>query len=233
VKAFLLAAARGTRLSPLTNRLPKCLVPIKGKPLLHYWLRLCERYGIREVLINLHHLPHLVEEFLNNSSYRLEIKTFYEEELLGSAGTIAANRDFVAGGEAFFIFYADNLTNVNLQKMRQFHKGHGGILTMGLFKADKPKECGIAELDGKGLVVDFAEKPDHPKSDLANAGVYVANPQIFDYIPNKKVVDLGFDVLPELVGKMYGYLIKEYLLDIGTWENYKKAQKEWPTEIEE
>jgi len=233
VKAFLLAAGGGTRLGQLTKTIPKCLVPIKGKPLLHYWLRLCERYGIREVLINLHHLPHLVEEFLNNSSYRLEIKTFCEEELLGSAGTIAANRDFVAGEEAFFILYADNLTNVNLEKMWQFHKGHGGVLTMGLFKANKPGECGIAELDRKGLVVDFAEKPHHPKSDLANAGVYVASPQIFDYIPNKKVVDLGFDVLPELVGKMYGYLIKEYLLDIGTWENYKKAQKEWPTEIEE
>ena len=227
MKAFLLAAGEGTRLGQLTKTIPKCLVPIKGKPLLQYWLRLCERYGIREVLINLHHLPHLVEEFLNSYSYRLKIRTFYEEKLLGSAGTIAANRDFVAGEEAFFIFYADNLTNVNLEKMRKFHKDHGGIFTMGLFKAKRLKECGIAELDAEGLVVDFVEKPHHPKSDLANAGVYVANPQIFDYIPNKEVVDLGFDVLPGLVGRMYGYLIKEYLLDIGTWENYKKAQKEW------
>jgi len=227
MKAFLLAAGEGTRLRPLTHRVPKCLVPIKGKPLLHYWLRLCETYGIKEILINLHHLPHLVEEFLNKSSYRLKIRTFYEEKLLGSAGTIAANRDFVAGEEGFFIFYADNLTNVNLEKMRKFHKGHGGILTMGLFKANKPKECGIAELDRNRLVVEFAEKPHHPKSDLANAGVYMASPQIFDYIPHKEVVDWGFDVLPRLVGKMYGYLIKEYFLDIGTWENYKKAQKEW------
>jgi len=81
-------------------------------------------------------------------------------------------------------------------------------------------------------VVDFVEKPDHPKSDLANAGVYIASPEIFDYIPKREVVDLGFDVLPQLARKMYGYLIREYLLDVGTWENYKKAQKEFPGEIE-
>ena len=230
MKAFLPAAGEGIRLKPLTNRIPKCLVPIKAEPLLHRWLRLCEGYAISEVLINLHHLPRLVEEFLNNASYRLEIKTFYEEKLLGSAGTLAANRDFVAGEKPFFIFYADNLTNMNLEKMWQFHKAHSGIFTMGLFKADRPKECGIVRLDGNGLVVDFVEKPDHPKSDLANAGVYVSSPQIFDYIPSKKVADLGLDVLPKLIGKMHGYSIKEYLLDIGTWEDYKKAQKEWPEE---
>jgi len=232
VKAYLLAAGEGTRLGQLTKTVPKCLVPIKGKPLLHYWLRLCERHDISHLLINLHHLPHLVEQFLDSASYRLKIKTFYEEKLLGSAGTIAVNRDFVAGEEAFFILYADNLTDVNLQKMHKFHMNHGGICTIGLFKANNPKECGIAELNADGLVVDFVEKPDHPKSDLANAGVYIASPEIFDYIPNQKVVDLGFDVLPRLTGKMYGYLITEYLLDVGTWENYKKAQKEFPGEIE-
>ena len=232
MKAYLLAAGEGTRLGQLTKTIPKCLVPIKGKPLLDYWLRLCERYGISHLLLNLHHLPDLVEEFLDSTSYRLKIKTFYEERLLGSAGTIAVNRDFVAGEEAFFILYADNLTDVNLQKMRKFHMNHGGICTIGLFKANNPKECGIAELNADGLVVDFVEKPDHPKSDLANAGVYIANPGIFDYIPKREVVDLGFDVLPRLVGKMYGYLIREYLLDVGTWENYEKAQKEFPGEIE-
>ena len=232
MKAYLLAAGEGTRLGQLTKTIPKCLVPIKGKPLLDYWLRLCERYGISHLLLNLHHLPDLVEEFLDSTSYRLKIKTFYEERLLGSAGTIAVNRDFVAGEEAFFILYADNLTDVNLQKMRKFHMNHGGICTIGLFKANNPKECGIAELNADDLVVDFVEKPRHPKSDLANAGVYIASPGIFDYIPKREVVDLGFDVLPRLVGKMYGYLIREYLLDVGTWENYEKAQKEFPGEIE-
>ncbi len=86
MKAFLLAVGEGTRLRPLTNKIPRCLVPIKRKSLLHYWLRLYEGYGIREMLINLGHLPHLAKEFLDNGFYRLEIKTFYEEKLLGSAG---------------------------------------------------------------------------------------------------------------------------------------------------
>ena len=127
-----------------------------------------------------------MEEFPDNAFYRLETKTPYEQKPLGSARTTAANRDFVAGKEAFLIFYAHNVTNVNLEKTRHFHKGCREIFTMEPFKANKPKECGIAQPEGSGLVVDFAEKSDHPKSNLTQAGVYVAGPQIFDYIPNKK-----------------------------------------------
>ena len=98
---------------------------------------------------------------------------------------------------------------------------------MGLFHSDYPQACGIASLDEDGVVVSFIEKPQKTESDLANAGIYVASSEILSYIPEGDVVDLGHDVLPKLIGKMYGYEIEGYLRDIGTPENYKRAQEEW------
>jgi len=228
MKAFLLAAGLGTRLRPITNKIPKCLVKIHNQPLLYYWLKLCEKYGVNEVIINLHYLPEKVKECLEKNQTAVRLKTVYEEELFGSGGTIFKNKDFVKGEESFFIFYADNLTNVNLDKIKSFHKTHNGFLTMGLFMTNSPENCGIAELDGNKRIIDFVEKPKKPKSNLANAGIYLARQEIFSFFPNdNKLIDFGVDILPKLVNKMYGYLISEYLIDIGTMENYEKAQKEW------
>ncbi|MCR4286945.1 MAG: sugar phosphate nucleotidyltransferase, partial [Deltaproteobacteria bacterium] len=92
MKAFILAAGRGERLRPLTDTVPKCLVPVCGEPLLKIWLEICERSGVTDVLINLHHLPEMVEGFLRNADTRVRVTTVFEEELLGSAGTLRKNR---------------------------------------------------------------------------------------------------------------------------------------------
>ncbi len=230
MKAFLLAAGYGTRLRPLTNTIPKCLVPICGKPLLAWWVDLFEKYDVKEVMINTHYLPDAVREFIkrhNQKNKQVKLIEFYEPELLGSGGTILANKAFVENEEDFLICYADNLTNLNLKKLVEFHKTQTSLLTMALFHTNKPKECGIAAIDENGLIYEFVEKPQFPKSNLANAGVYVTNRNIFKYIPVKQTCDFGKDVLPKLVNKMYGYQINDYLLDIGNLDNYEKAQKEW------
>jgi len=164
-----------------------------------------------------------------------EIRLFYELELLGSAGTLLANRDWVADGEPFFILYGDNLTNVNLNKMWEFHQQHGLPLTLGVFKTDEPERCGIAEIDEHGMVIDFVEKPEHPVSHLAHAGINLADNRIFDFYPpiaeSIRPLDLGFHVIPNLVGKMKAYFIEEFLMDIGTPESYEKAQATWSRQI--
>lgn len=223
MKAFLLAAGLGTRLRPLTDDVPKCLVPLNGKPLLDYWFSLLAAHGVTEVLVNVHHHAEKVEAFLRASRYPFRITPFYEPQLLGSAGTIWANRDWVAGEQNFLIAYADNLTNADLSAFRQFHANQNAVLTMGLFQTNRPKECGIALLDHQKTIVDFAEKPQQPKSTLANAGLYVASPEIFDFFEDKYPQDLGFDILPKLVGQMKGFHIKNYLLDIGNMERYQRA----------
>jgi len=205
------------------------MLPIDGKPILYYWLQLLKKHDFSSVLINLHHLPNIVREYVENLNppySDLRIVLFHEETLLGSAGTIKANARWIEGEKEFLIAYADNLTNANLTTLFHFHKNRDTLLTMGLFHSDYPEGCGIAMLNDDGLIVEFVEKPATPKSDMANAGIYVASPELLDYIP-EGFADMGHDVLHRLVGKMHGREIEGYLRDIGTVEGYRKAQEEW------
>jgi mannose-1-phosphate guanylyltransferase len=232
-KAFLLAAGLGTRLKPLTDTLPKCLVSICGKPLLGWWIELMEKHGIEEVLINLHHLSEQVIKYLEAYPTKIKFLFFYEEKLLGSGGTIRENKGFVKNEADFFIFYADNLTNYNLTLFSEFHKKKNQALSMALFNTDNPKVCGIAALDDNDTIVSFEEKPEFPKSNLANAGLYIAKPEVIELIPNLEISDIGFHLLPQLVGKMAGWRSGNYLIDVGTIDNLNKANNEWSKIIKE
>ncbi len=230
MKAFLLAAGLGTRLRPITDNTPKCLVPICGKPMLSWWIELFEKHGITDVLINTHYLRDQVSDFINEhnkSNPKVTLYEAYEPVLIGSGGTILKNRSFIQDDEDFLICYADNLTDTNLSDFINFHKSNDGILSMALFHTNHPKSCGIAETDKNNRIVDFIEKPDRPKSDLANAGMYVTDSKIFEYLWEKELLDLGKDVLPKLIGNMYGWENNSYLIDVGTLDNYKKAQSDW------
>jgi mannose-1-phosphate guanylyltransferase len=226
MKAFLLAAGKGTRLRPLTFQTPKCLVPICGKPLLEYWFDLFEIYGIDEILINTSHLAETVKEYIKDHSRDLNIKLVHEETLLGSGGTIKKNRDFVKGEKSFFVFYADNLTNINLQNMIEFHRENQKDVTMALFRVPNPRECGIVEIDDNSSILSFSEKPDDPVSNLAFAGIMLSGPGLLDLFPDKDVFDLGHDVLPRVVGNASGYIMDDYLLDIGTPEKLAMAEND-------
>ncbi len=237
MKAFLLAAGKGTRLKPYTDDHPKCLIPILGAPLLKIWIDNFENHGIDEVLINTHHHADQVEHFIDGQrpATRMKLHTVYEPNLLGSAGTLWQNRDFVTGDSDFVIAYADNLTDLNLGKMIDFHKkirSMGGVLTMGLIEAPDPTECGIVTLDDRGRVIKFVEKPSQPESDLANGGIYIAAAELFDefeHLPVRRgrLVDLGYDLLPRLAGRMYGFRITDFLADIGTPQSYSTALTQW------
>lgn len=224
MKAFLLAAGKGTRLQPLTFHTPKCLVTICGKPLIEYWFDLFELYGIDEILINTSHLSEKVRDYINSHSRSLNITLTHEETLLGSGGTIKKNRDFVYGEKSFFIFYADNLTNINLNKMLEFHSEHKKFLTLAVFKVPNPCECGIVEIDENSSIVSFIEKPANPASNLAFAGIMLSSPELMGFFPDEDIFDLGHDVLPHIVGRASGYVIDDYLLDIGTPDKLNQAE---------
>jgi mannose-1-phosphate guanylyltransferase len=232
-KAFLLAAGLGTRLRPLTDRIPKCLVPIAGKPLLSWWLDVCERLGIREVLINTHHLAEQVDAWAREQKTNVVIHLRHETELLGSAGTVAAHRAFFDEVESFYVFYADNLVQADLTRLKALHLEHEDVLTMGLFRTPNPRACGIATLDDSGRITSFEEKPLRPRSDLANAGIYIVRRGISEFLPSRGFADFGKDIFPRLVGRMWGRDLGGYLLDIGTPENYRKALQDWPAVSED
>jgi len=240
MNAYLLAAGLGSRLRPHTYHTPKCLIDIHGTPLLGWWLKLFEQHGIKRVLINTHHLANKVETYLDiiRPKTSLEITTVHEPVLLGSAGTLLQNRFFISSSEDFLIAYADILTLVNLTKMKDAHqafKKKGALLTMGLFHTSHPSSCGIVTLDSFQLITNFIEKPKDPASNLSNAGIYIASPTIFDYLPNtvpaKKALDIGFDLLPFLVNQMYGFHIEEYLRDIGHLDSYSEALETFPVTL--
>lgn len=228
MKAFLLAAGHGSRLRPLTDRIPKCLVPIRGVSMLEIWFEVCRRAGIDQILINLHTHVDSVRRALPQWSHGLRVQVAEEPVLLGSAGTLVANRDWVANEPCFWVLYADVLTNVNLTNMLDFHRQTSPQATLGLYQVRDPSRCGIVSFDESFTIREFVEKPAKPRSNWAFSGVMLAGPGLLDTILPTFPLDLGFHVLPRLVGQIKGYPVSEYLLDIGTMENYQAAQQTWP-----
>jgi mannose-1-phosphate guanylyltransferase len=234
MKAVLLVAGLGTRLRPLTEITPKCLLPIGGKPLLQIWLDKLVASGVQEVLINTHWLSGEVELYIAQieKSINIAITPFYEPVLLGSAGTLAANRDWLSiSRDPFYIIYGDNLCWVDLTEMNHYHCHHEFSFTLGVFRTTHPEKCGIVETDRNDVVISFEEKPAEPKTDIAAAGIYMADRRIFDVFPTpsaKKsdVLDLGFDILPRLIGQMKCFNVGE-CIDIGTHASYQKAKQRW------
>jgi len=226
MKALLLAAGLGTRLRPITNNIPKCLVPINGKPLLEYWLENLFKVGVDKFLINISYLSEQVEEFVNNSIYKERITLIYEDNLLNTGGTLLANKQFF-DSEPFMLVHADNLSFCDFSAFINSHinKPKDTEITMMLFKSDNPSSCGIVELDNN-IVKKFHEKVENPPSDLANGAVYICEPSIFSFLEslNKNDIDFSNDVLPKFMGKINTYLNNIYHRDIGTVESYGLAQ---------
>jgi len=148
------------------------------------------------------------------------VRLLHEPELLGSAGTLAASRDFLAGESASLVVYADNASTVDLGELVREHRGDVAA-TLGLFRVPDPERRGIVELDADRRVTAFVEKPARPRGNLAWAGLLVGGPELLDAIPPARPCDLGLHVLPRLVGRMRGSLIRGYHADIGTPEAYR------------
>jgi mannose-1-phosphate guanylyltransferase len=228
VKAFLLAGGVGSRLRPITDATPKCMLVIDGRPMLDIWLDEFYCAGVDEVLVNLHHLPDVVRRHLAARTAPPAVRTFFEPELLGSAGTLLANRQWVGGEEVFLACYADNLTDFDLRSLLDSHREHDAIATLAVFHSPNPSAGGVVELDTAGQVTGFVEKPSEPVSDLTNAGMYAFHPKVLDEIHGMPPIDIGYDLLPRLVGQARAVLVDGYFRDIGTADAYRQAREEWP-----
>lgn len=229
LRALILAAGFGTRLRPLTLKEPKCLVEIGGKPLLQNWLEKLEEIGCEEALINTHYLSENVDAFINNySKNKMIINTTYESNLLGTLGTLFANRNWFKNKQGMLI-HGDNFTNADL---RMFLKAHISrpiecLLTMLTFKTSKPENCGIVKTDKNGIMLDFYEKIKSPPSDIANGAVYLFDYNFIEWLEEKKLKgnDFSIDVLPYLKGKVQTWFTKDYFLDIGTSQSLLEARR--------
>lgn len=196
--------------------------------MLQIWLDICRNAGIDEMMINLHSHSAMVRAWLDNSGNGYCVRLAEESTLLGSAGTVLANREWLASDPAFWILYADVLTNASLSQMLRFHEARQPAATIGLYQVTDPSRCGVVSFDEQMIVREFVEKPSHPRSRWAFSGIMIGTPKLLREIPPRYPVDLGYDVLPRMVGEMLAYPISEYLIDIGTLENYQAAQVDWP-----
>jgi mannose-1-phosphate guanylyltransferase len=228
MKAFLLAAGVGSRLRPITNNTPKCMLAIDGRPLLDIWFEKFDQVGVDEVLVNLHHLPDVVSRYIAARTGPPAVRTVFEPDLLGSAGTLLANRHWVKGDEFFLACNADNLTDFDLRLLVAAHQEHDAIATLAVFHSPQPSAGGVVELDADSMVIGFTEKPTAPLSDLVNAGLYTFHPSVLDEIADRQRADIGYDLLPRLVGRARAVLVEGYFRDIGTVDAYRRARQEWP-----
>jgi mannose-1-phosphate guanylyltransferase len=227
MKALLLAAGFGTRLKPLTNHIPKCMVFIKNKPLLDFWIENLINSGINTIRINTHYLSNIVIDHIEKSEYKNQIELIHENKLLGTGGTLINNIAFFEGQEGFLI-HADNLSLFNFHEFIKAHENRplNTEITMMTFKTDNPQSCGIVNLDRNGIVTDFYEKSDKYHGNLGNAALFIIESSIFDNLETLTTIEIDFskDVIPKYLNRIFTFENKIYHKDIGTVENYHKAQ---------
>jgi mannose-1-phosphate guanylyltransferase len=227
MKALLLAAGLGTRLRPLTDHIPKCLVEVGGRPLLDYWLQDLHAAGVMEFLINTHYMAETVRSYVLKHVLAPAITLVHEEELLGTAGTLLANRDFLKQGTTL-VAHADNLCLCDWTEFFQSHQNRpdNTLMSMMTFITEEPSQCGIVEIDSQGLVQGFHEKVPHPPGNLANAAVYLLDPAILIEIESiSDIHDVSTHLLPALRGRISTWENQDVLVDIGTNQRLAVAEQ--------
>lgn len=225
MRVLLLAAGLGTRLRPLTETIPKCLVPIKGKPLLEIWLERLTHSGMGPFLVNTNYLSEQVEVFIDQNIHKSQVSLVYEPELRGTAGTLIQNLKFFQGKDGLLI-HADNYCMADFNAFEKAHlqRPMGCVMTMMTFRTDEPCSCGIVELDDRGVVVGFHEKVLNPPGNLSSGAIYILSNEMLEILSSElhMVKDFSTEVIHRFLGRIYSYETSEVFLDIGTIENYKK-----------
>ena len=224
MRAILLAAGLGTRLRPLTDRIPKCLVPIDGRPLIDIWLEELLANGVESVLVNCHYLAQQVVEHISNGPFATSTKIVHEATLLGTAGTLIANRKFLDDNDGILI-HADNYSEASIRDLLDAHSQRPSrcTLTMLTFRSPTPESCGIVEIDSDGVVIGYEEKPQSPTSNLANGAVYVLSSELVESLSGEN--DFSTEVLPRQVGRIYTHETFAPHVDVGTPGGYSDANQ--------
>jgi mannose-1-phosphate guanylyltransferase len=227
MKALLLAAGLGTRLRPFTDNTPKCLMPIGGRPLLQIWLERLVAAEVGPFLVNTHYLAPQVHDFVASGSFASKAELVYEESLLGTAGTLAANLDFFTGDDGLLI-HADNYCEASFTDFIRAHRARPEhcLMTMMTFSTDTPSTCGIVELDERSVVQTFHEKSPNPPGDRANGAIYILSDELLRRFAGEYscLTDFSTQVIPLLMGKIYAWHCEEVFIDIGSVEAYESIK---------
>ncbi|TDC74431.1 mannose-1-phosphate guanyltransferase [Streptomyces hainanensis] len=229
MKAVVMAGGEGTRLRPMTASMPKPLLPVANRPIMEHVLRLLKRHGLTETVVTVQFLASLVKNYFGDGEeLGMDLTYAHEEKPLGTAGSVK-NAEEALRSDSFLVISGDALTDFDLTDLIRFHRERGALVTVCLTRVPNPLEFGITIVDDDGRVERFLEKPTWGQvfSDTVNTGIYVMEPEVFDYVDPDIPVDWSGDVFPKLMkeGKpVFGYVAEGYWEDVGTHESYVKAQ---------
>jgi NDP-sugar pyrophosphorylase family protein len=226
MKAMVWAAGLGTRLRPLTESRPKAMVPVVGRPMLEHALLQCKKSGITEIMVNTHYFPDTITAYLGDgSAWGLRISYSFETELLENAGALVKVRDFF-DNQPFLAFASDNLTDIDLARMKEFHESHHGLATIATSTADDVSRYGIIATDGDDQIASFQEKPkpEEALGDQIATCIYMFEPGIFDHLPKTPAAcHFGKEIFPVLLNQkvpLFAYRHDGYWNDVGNPANY-------------
>lgn len=228
MRAIIIAGGLGTRLRPLTYNVPKPIVPLANKPFVFHQIELLKKFGIKEIILNLHYLSDSIKNIFDDGK-KLGVKVYYsiEEHPLGTAGAVKNAEEFFEEGP-MLVFNGDILTDMNLEKAISFHNKKKAKVTLTLTEVEDPTPYGLVITDSDGRVLEFREKPawEQVTAHTINAGIYIVDPSIFKLVPKGKEFSFERQLYPMLLEQgepIYGYVTDAYWMDIGNPEKYLQA----------
>jgi mannose-1-phosphate guanylyltransferase/phosphomannomutase len=230
MKAVIMAGGEGTRLRPLTSNAPKPLLPLVNRPMMEHIVDLLKRHGIEEIIVTVAFMASAIRDYFGDGSeFGVKISYATEETPLGTAGSVRNAMEHLT--ERFLVISGDVLTDIDLGAIIDFHESKGAMATIALAHVDNPLEFGIVITQDDGSIERFLEKPTWGQvfSDTINTGIFVLEPQIFDYIEADRPVDFSGEVFPKMLedGKpLFGAIAEGYWEDVGTLEAYVRAHKD-------
>ncbi len=229
MKALILAGGFGTRLRPLSCTRPKMLFPLANQALLDWTMRRLADGGVDTIILAVNYMAEALVRYYGPTKFDLGIIYSREERPLGTGGPIKKAADLLTDGDPFLVLNGDIISDINYRRLVEYHKEKGGLATIALIRVPDPSRYGAVELDGEGHVLRFVEKPEKGEapSNLINAGIYVVEKEVLDYIPDGRKVSTEKEVFPLLAeeGKLYGFEAHGFWVDIGVPEAYLEANR--------
>jgi len=218
MQAIIMAGGSGSRLRPLTNNMPKPMVPIIDRPCLELIIKHLYKYGITDIAMTLGYKADIIKKnFGRGDKYGVKIRYFIEEEPLGTAGGVKNTKNFIKGD--FIVISGDAVTDINIDEMYKFHNEKGALITLAAKEVEDITGLGVLKVNDEGKVVEFMEKPEKASEKLVNTGIYIMNKDVLNMIPDG-FYDFGRNLLPSMEEGLYAYVTEDFWSDIGTLSSY-------------
>jgi mannose-1-phosphate guanylyltransferase / phosphomannomutase len=232
MKAVIVAGGRGVRMGPLVNEIPKPMIEIGGIPVIEHQIKNLIECGIKEIIITTNYLGEVIKSYIGNGErFGAEIKYLEEKKPLGTAGGIKGLPTDLK--EDFIVIYGDILLSIDFQKFIEFHKKNKAFVSLIVHPSNHPYDSDLVLVDRNNKIKGFKNKPHLPETfynNLGNAGIYILNPGVLDYISSDEKMDFTKDIFPKLIEDkkdLYAYNTPEYIQDMGTLERLESVRKDF------